>query len=69
MQLANAVSGMPCCLHADLIRAAAAAAGVSGNIVKFDASGDLIPDNKSYQSIRYVAGKVSYGPYLTIPAK
>jgi hypothetical protein len=48
--------------------AAAAAAGVGGNI-KFDASGDLIPDNKAYQSIKYnpTTGAVVYGSFLAIP--
>ncbi|WIA19364.1 hypothetical protein OEZ85_003991 [Tetradesmus obliquus] len=41
-------------------------AGVSGNI-KFDATGDLIPDNTAYQSIRYVGGKVVLGPFLPLP--
>jgi hypothetical protein len=42
-------------------------AGVSGN-VKFDPTGDLIPDDTTYQRVTYKAGKPVVGATLPLGA-
>ncbi|WIA30807.1 hypothetical protein OEZ86_000865 [Tetradesmus obliquus] len=65
--LADAKGGKPVAIASNASPLKVAFTGVSGD-VKFDATGDLIPDNTSYQSVTYKALQPVVGGFLALPS-